>query len=274
VRSEALVRAFAEVPRERFLGPGPWQILDYPAEDYWLTPDADPKHLCHNVLVAIDPARRLNNGQPSLWAYLLDAIAPGAGERVLHVGAGTGYYSAILAELVGPQGRVIAIEADQALAERARTNLAPWPQVEVLACDGIGYRAMPVEVIIVNAGVTHPQVHWLDLLPQRGRLLLPLTTDHFGGGYLRVERHAEGYAARFITRVAIFSATSGRDAEAERRLEAAFRRTRYDGARKLVNSLRRDPHEADESCWLHAPDFCLSNRVVSNQPRLDALRFG
>jgi protein-L-isoaspartate(D-aspartate) O-methyltransferase len=274
VRSEALVRAFAEVPRERFLGPGPWQILDYPAEDYWLTPDADPKHLCHNVLVAIDPARRLNNGQPSLWAYLLDAIAPGAGERVLHVGAGTGYYSAILAELVGPQGRVIAIEADQALAERARTNLAPWPQVEVLACDGIGYRAMPVEVIIVNAGVTHPQVHWLDLLPQRGRLLLPLTTDHFGGGYLRVERHTEGYAARFITRVAIFSATSGRDAEAERRLEAAFRRTRYDGARKLVNSLRRDPHEADESCWLHTPDFCLSNRVVSNQPRLDVLRFG
>jgi protein-L-isoaspartate(D-aspartate) O-methyltransferase len=272
-RSEAVVQAFARVPRERFLGPGPWRILDYPAEDYWLTPDADPAHVYHNVLIAIDPARRLNNGQPSLWAYLLDSIEPRAGERAWHIGAGTGYYSAILAELVGGQGRVIAIEADPALADRARDNLSPWPQVEVLAEDGIGYRGGPVEIIVVNAGVTHPQAHWLDLLTERGRLLLPLTTDLWGGGYLRIERYAEGYAARFVTRVAIFSATSGRDVEAQRRLEAAFRRTRYDGARKLVNSLRRDVHEADESCWLHAPDFCLSGRVVPDRAGLDALRF-
>ncbi len=101
VRSEAVVRAFATVPRERFLGPGPWRILDLRGDDYWLTPDADPAHLYHNVLVAIDPARRLNNGEPSLWAYLLDVLAPRPGERARHIGAGTGYYSAILAELVG-----------------------------------------------------------------------------------------------------------------------------------------------------------------------------
>jgi protein-L-isoaspartate(D-aspartate) O-methyltransferase len=266
-----VVRAFARVPRERFLGPGPWRILDYPAEDYWLTPDADPAHVYHNVLIAIDPARRLNNGQPSLWTFLLDAIEPRAGERAWHIGAGTGYYSAILAELVGRQGRVIAIEADPALAERARDNLAPWPQVEVLAEDGIAYRGAPVEIIVVNAGVTHPQTHWLDLLTERGRLLLPLTTDLWGGGYIRIERHAEGYAARFLTRVSIFSATSGRDTEAQSRLEAAFRRTRYDGARKLVSSLRRDAHEPDETCWLHAPDFCLSNRMVPGRGGLDAL---
>jgi hypothetical protein len=103
----------------------------------------------------------------------------------------------------------------------------------------------------------HRRQRRLDTLPEGGRLLLPLTTDRWGGGYLWIERHTEGYAARFVTRVWIFAAASGRKLEAEQRLVAAFRRTR----------------EADASCWLHAPDFCLSSRVVSNRAQLDALRF-
>src|SRR4051812_16949005 len=112
VRSPAVVRAFGTVPRERFLGPGPWRILS-PADmmaGYRTTEDADPRHLYHDVLVAIDAARRLNNGQPSLWALLYDRLGLAAGSHVMHVGAGTGYYSAILAEIVGREGRVTAVE--------------------------------------------------------------------------------------------------------------------------------------------------------------------
>ena len=47
-----------------------------------------------------------------------------------------GYYTAILAELVGPTGAVSAIEIDEPLAERAREALAPWPQVTVVNGDG------------------------------------------------------------------------------------------------------------------------------------------
>jgi GNAT superfamily N-acetyltransferase len=63
IRSPAVVAAFAAVPRERFLGPGPWRILSpmSPGE-YWTTEDADPRHLYHDVLAAIDEPRRLNNG--------------------------------------------------------------------------------------------------------------------------------------------------------------------------------------------------------------------
>jgi protein-L-isoaspartate(D-aspartate) O-methyltransferase len=264
VRSDAVVRAFAAVPRERFLGPGPWRILDLRGDDYWLTPDANPAHLYHNVLVAIDPARRLNNGQPSLWAYLFDVLAPRPGERARHIGAGTGYYSAILAELVGAGGRVEAIEADAALAERARTNLAPWPQVRVTTGDGIAHRGKPAGLIVVNAGVTHLQAHWLDQLPVGGRLLVPLTTEGGRGGYLLVERQREGWPARFVSFVEIVPATSGRDPAAAARLAAAFRRTRYDWI-KLVRELRRDVHPEDASCWLHAPDFCLSTRPVAQE---------
>src|SRR5437867_8547854 len=65
LQSEALLRAFAKVPREHFLGPGPWQVKSPGFEGYWTTKDADPKQLYHNILVAIDPSRLLNNGHPS-----------------------------------------------------------------------------------------------------------------------------------------------------------------------------------------------------------------
>src|SRR6516162_1121471 len=75
-RNMAIVDAFAAVPRERFLGPGPWRILAgrriADTNGYVLTPDDNPRWLCHDVLVAIDPARHLNNGQPSFWAGNFD----------------------------------------------------------------------------------------------------------------------------------------------------------------------------------------------------------
>lgn len=258
-----VVRAFASVPREAFLGPGPWFILDYDTSGYWATADADPRHLYHNVLVAIDRERGLNNGQPGFWAYLLDRLELQPGERVLHIGAGVGYYSAIQAEVVGAGGRVTAIEVDPDLAARASAHLADRRNVEVIAGDGLAHRAERVDVIIVNAGVTHLQDHWLDSLPEGGRLLLPLTLSETGGGYLRVTRVDAGYAARFVSRVGIYPATSGRDPLAEQRLRQAFEKAGYGTAKKLVKTLRRDPHEEDDGCWLHAPGCCLSKKVLS-----------
>jgi len=79
---------------------------------------AIPRHLYHDVLIAIDE-ERLNNGQPTLWARMYDSLGPSNGAHVVHVGTGTGYYSAILAEIVGRSGRVTAIEIDPALAAAA-----------------------------------------------------------------------------------------------------------------------------------------------------------
>jgi protein-L-isoaspartate O-methyltransferase len=59
--SPAVIRAFSRVPRERFLGPGPWRIYQGYTRQYWTTPDADPQHVYHDVLVAIDETRLLNN---------------------------------------------------------------------------------------------------------------------------------------------------------------------------------------------------------------------
>src|ERR1700757_2799568 len=98
-RNESVVEAFATVPRERFLGPGPWRIIPTKWMDAaYVTADADPARLYHDVVVAIDETRNLNNGEPGLWARLFDQLDLRPGERVMQVGAGTGYYSAVLAE--------------------------------------------------------------------------------------------------------------------------------------------------------------------------------
>src|SRR6185503_9309241 len=86
LQSEALVRAFAKVPREHFLGPGPWQVFSPGSETDWTTKDADPRHLYHNLLVVIDAERHLNNGYPSFLAFLIDELQLKAGEHVVHIG--------------------------------------------------------------------------------------------------------------------------------------------------------------------------------------------
>ena len=141
VDDDALVRAFATVPREQFVGPPPLRILSpWDMSVYWTPPDPRPAAVYHNVLIAYDETRWLNNGLPSLWAFLLDKLKVGQGERALHLGTGMGYYTAILAELVGPKGEVLAVEIDETLAKAAHAALAPWPQVKMEQGDSYGRR--------------------------------------------------------------------------------------------------------------------------------------
>jgi protein-L-isoaspartate(D-aspartate) O-methyltransferase len=261
--SPSLLEAFAKVPRERFLGPGPWEIAgpDFgmgPQLKYRETKDADPRWLYHNVVVAIDRQRNLNNGHPSTLAAWLDRLEIAPGEHVFHIGAGLGYYTAILSELVGAGGRVTAIEVDKDLATHARENLAPWPNVDLHTGDGGEFDPGPVDAIFVNAGVTHPHPLWLDRLGDGGRLLVPLTFD-VGGGIgkgvmMLIKRKGDRFAARFLTLVMIYSSTSMRDAE----LNGLIRKQLSSPKLFSVQSLRRDAHEADDTCWLHGKDFCFS----------------
>lgn len=108
LRSSHLVRALATVPREDFLGPGPWRIFrpENLPDGYELTPDDDPRRLYANVLVALDEARHLNNGEPAAFLRWLGHLDLEPGVRFLHIGCGVGYYIAIAAVAVSLNGRV------------------------------------------------------------------------------------------------------------------------------------------------------------------------
>ena len=258
LRLPAVVAAFATVPRERFVGAGPWRVRSAMGMgEYWTTEDADPRAVYHDVLVALDEARKINNGQPSLWAMLFDDLDIAAGATVLHLGCGTGYYTAIMAELVGSTGKLTAIEIDADLAGKARSALTPWPQITVRNADGARTSFEPVDLIVVSAGATHPLPSWLDAIKPNGRLLFPMTATEGSGGMLLVTRKTEdGYAARFLHQVGFIDFRGARNRETSRRLSAALVQDRG----RAVQSLRRDRHPKDRTCWLHGDGWCLSRR--------------
>lgn len=261
ITNAALVDAMATVPRERFLGPGPWTIkgeADFEGGPRQ-TPDADPRHVYHNLAIALDPARQLFNGAPGLVAKVIDRLGLKSGDRAVHVGCGTGYYTALMAHCVGPSGRVLAIEVDPALADKARRNLASTEWVDVRHGDGrdIGEQ---VDAILVNAGVTHPLAHWLDALAPGGRLAVPMTvamSPTIGKGLMiLLTRSGDPLSldARVIGFVAIYNAVGLRDDSANQQLGPAMQKNPFPPLKRL----RRDAHEPSASCWLHRDRVCLS----------------
>ena len=264
-RTPGLVDAFAAVERERFLPPGPWDLLS--VADYTpmavppprRTPDADPRRVYHNIGIAIDVERRLFNGHPGTLASWIDALALTPGARVLHVGAGLGYYTAIVGHLVGASGRVVAVEVDEPLARGCRQNLASMPWVDVRHGDAATAFGETYDAILVNAGVTHPREEWLDALQLGGRLLLPLTVQMqatIGKGFMMLltRDQADVWSARPVNVVAIYSAIGLRDESVNAALAEAMKKAPW----PPVKSLRRDAHEKAASCWFHTERCCFS----------------
>jgi protein-L-isoaspartate(D-aspartate) O-methyltransferase len=270
VRSPGLVDAFAAVPRERFLRPGPWTVLSDSGDGFMIggaprtrtTPDADPSRVYHNIAVAIDPARQLFNGQPGTLAVWLDVLELNAGARVLHLGCGLGYYTAVMAHAVGPTGRVVALDVDDTLAAEARQNLSSLPWVAVEFSNGSHIGAGVFDAILINAGVTHPLETWLDALAPGGRMVLPLTgtmpamppTIGKGLAWLLTRQDDTSLSTRLIGMVSIYSAVGVRDESVNARLGKALMGGPMQWA--AVKRLRRDAHEPSSSCWLHGSGWC------------------
>ncbi|SFO03159.1 protein-L-isoaspartate(D-aspartate) O-methyltransferase [Mesorhizobium sp. NFR06] len=164
-------QVFASVPREAFLGPGPWTV--FAGEGRFQTPSADPGYIYQNVLVVLDADKGINNGEPMLHAMWIGKVEPKPGETVTHIGAGTGYYTALLARLVEPGGSVTAFELEAGLADRAKQNLAAYRNVNVIHGDAVAGPLPPSDVIYVNAGVAAPPTAWLRRLKLGGRMIFP-----------------------------------------------------------------------------------------------------
>ena len=247
--------AFAAVPREDFAGPPPWRIGS--GGLFGRTASDDPARLYDDVLVAIDVRRGINNGQPSLHAQSIDALRIKEGETVVQIGAGAGYYTAILAHLVGPAGKVVAYEIEPDIAERAKANLARYPQVEVRARSGV--EDLPKsDAIYVNAAATHPLGAWLDALKVGGKLLFPLQAAHSTGAMLLITRPESGdvWPARFLSAVVFIACEGAQDRATGRKLDEAFRR----GGSGQVRSLRFGgaPGQSD---WLRGDGWALTTEA-------------
>jgi protein-L-isoaspartate(D-aspartate) O-methyltransferase len=246
--------AFRTVKREPFAGPGPWSV-GLGGHPYVETPDDDPAFLYQDLLLALDRERGINIGMPGVHALWLGACNIKQAETVVQVGVGTGYYTAILAHLVGANGRVYGYEIDEGLAARARENLRDVHQAEVRTQSGVASNLPQADLIYVCAGAAQPSRMWLDALRPGGRLLFPLAPQDVFGGMLLITRPDQDgscWPAKFVSRAAFIGCVGLQDEEAGRRLKEAFSKNW-----NSVRSLRLDG-SPDESCWFAGDGWWLS----------------
>lgn len=167
--TEQVLAAFRNVPREAFAGPGPWLVRSplaaFSLPPRW-TPVADPRWLYHNALVVLDESKGINTGELALWAHLLARAGVTPDAHILQIGAGVGYYTAILRHLAAARGCVLACEAKAALAERSSANLSSWEGVTLRhgnAATDLGEDG-PFDLVVAFAGVTQIPSMWSEKL--------------------------------------------------------------------------------------------------------------
>jgi protein-L-isoaspartate(D-aspartate) O-methyltransferase len=233
-----LERAFELVPREAFMGPGPWRLGFY--QKYLETPDADPAYLYQNVVVALDADKGINNGEPFLHAIWIGAVAPKAGDAVCHIGTGTGYYTAILSVLALPGGSVHAFEIEQGLAEKARDNLRPFEGISVTTGDATKLPLPPSDLIYVNAGVVAPPLSWLQALRPQGRMIFSWRPSQAVGLTLVITRGRNGFGVKPLMNSYFIACIGASDAEAC--LKAPDEREAW-SVRSVWLSAEREPDE-------------------------------
>ncbi|MEU5792234.1 methyltransferase, FxLD system [Streptomyces sp. NPDC047813] len=162
-RTPAVEAALRTVPRHLF-------VPEAPLADAYAN---DPVH------VKYDPEGTSIScaSQPAVVALMLDQLEAQPGERILELGAGTGYNAALIGHLVGPNGHVTTIDVDDDLVEGARAHLAAAgaTNVEALTRDGaLGHaEGAPYDRIIATVGAHGIPHAWLEQLAEGGRLVTP-----------------------------------------------------------------------------------------------------
>lgn len=133
--------------------------------------------------------------QPGVVAGMLEQLDVRPGQRILEIGAGTGYNAGLLARLAGPGGRVVTLDVDEDLVAGARANLAAGglPGVEVARRDGaLGYaEAAPYDRIVATVGAHGVPHAWLEQLAPGGRLVTPQRLRGSVCRTIAFERHGE-----------------------------------------------------------------------------------
>jgi len=162
--SAAVAQAMRAVPRHLFL------------------PDLEPAQAYRNEAIvtrrSAEGQPTSSSSQPTIMAYMLDQLGVAPGQRVLEIGAGTGYNAALLQHLVGAAGTVVTVDLDEGVARQAAEHLdaAGYPGVTVVAGDGAaGYPpGAPYDRVIATVGVSDLAPAWLDQLAPGGRIVVPL----------------------------------------------------------------------------------------------------
>lgn len=171
VTNPMVLDAMRKVPREKFVGPG------YEKSAYEDRP------------LSIGEGQTIS--QPFAVAHMIEAAAIGPDDRVLEVGAGSGYAATVMAEIAA---RVFTIERYENLGEAARLRLAALGYGNIELCIGDGSKGWPEKApfnaIIVAAGGPATPAALKEQLVIGGRLIIPVGKAQRAQRLLRITRTA------------------------------------------------------------------------------------
>ncbi len=170
LKTASVIRAFNQVKRE-----------DYVLEKY-------KEYAYVDEPLPISAGQTIS--QPYTVALMTEALKVRAGQKILEIGAGSGYQAAILAEIVGPGGKVYTIELVDRLVYFAKENLKNYKNVKVILGDGSKGlpKQAPFDRIIVTAAARQIPEKLFEQLKEKGRMVIPVGKTGFAQRMLVVKK--------------------------------------------------------------------------------------
>lgn len=175
LKTPEIIDAFKKVPRHEFV----------------------PENLRESAY--LDQPLPIGHGQtisaPSMIAIMLEVLEPEKGQKVLEIGAGSGYNAALIAEIIGETGKLFTVERVQELAEFGQNNLqkSGYGWVKVIVSDGTcGYeKEAPWDRVLVTACAPEVPILLVNQLKIGGKLAVPVGKHYMAQTLLLVEKISE-----------------------------------------------------------------------------------
>ena len=164
LRTPRIIEAFQKIKRVDFL---PEDLKDLAEED-----------------TALPTGFNQTISQPLVVAFMLELLEPKEGERILDIGSGSGWTTALLAQIVGKKGRIVSLEVVPELKEFGERNVAKYSFIEkgivqsVCADGSKGYeKEAPFDKILASATAREIPQAWQEQLKVKGKIVAPINSS-------------------------------------------------------------------------------------------------